>query len=102
MLQLKILNGQCEDEMETLIVPVALFELLYVHETHNFKCVDWACNQAGFLQHRCTNPISLQALHMSAAAKMLTAQLLQQLSIGTVSCLQLLGRAIAATNFGSP
>ncbi len=47
----KILKGPRKGEMETVIVPVAMFEVLDVHETYDFKCADGTCNQAGFLPH---------------------------------------------------
>ena len=50
----KIPNGPRKGELETRVVPVALFELLDVHETHDFECSDGRCNQAGFLPHKYT------------------------------------------------
>jgi hypothetical protein len=50
----KIRKGPRKGELETRVVPVALFELLDVHETHDFKCSDGICNQAGFLPHKYT------------------------------------------------
>ncbi len=35
-------------------MPVALFKVLDVHETRDFKCSDRLCNQAGFLLHKYT------------------------------------------------
>ena len=49
-----ILKGPRKGELEIRVVPVALFELLDVHETHDFKCSDGRCNQAGFLPHKYT------------------------------------------------
>ena len=58
----KIPDGPRKGELETRVVPVALFELLDVHETHDFECSDGGCNQAGFLPHKYTgDPVSLQA-----------------------------------------
>jgi hypothetical protein len=50
----RIVKGPRRGELETRVVPVALFELLDVHETRNFKCADGQCNQAGFLPHKYT------------------------------------------------
>jgi hypothetical protein len=50
----RIVKGPRKGELETRVVPVALFELLDVHETRNFKCADGQCNQAGFLPHKYT------------------------------------------------
>ena len=50
----RIVKGPRKGELETRVVPVALFELLDVHETRNFKCADGKCNQAGFLPHKYT------------------------------------------------
>ena len=50
----KIPDGPRKGELETRVVPVALFELLDVHETHDFECSDGRCNQAGFLPHKYT------------------------------------------------
>jgi hypothetical protein len=50
----RIVKGPRQGELETRVVPVALFELLDVHETRNFKCADGQCNQAGFLPHKYT------------------------------------------------
>ncbi len=50
----KIVKGPRKGELETRVVPVALFELFDVHETRNFKCADGQCNQAGFLPHKYT------------------------------------------------
>jgi hypothetical protein len=44
-----ILKGPRKGETETVTIPVALFEVLDVHETRDFKCMDGNCNQAGFL-----------------------------------------------------
>ena len=44
-----ILKGPRKGETETVTIPVALFEVLDVHETRDFKCADGKCNQAGFL-----------------------------------------------------
>ena len=52
--QRRIVKGPRKGELETRVVPVALFELLDVHETRNFKCADGQCNQAGFLRHKYT------------------------------------------------
>ena len=44
-----ILKSPRKGETETVTIPVALFEVLDVHETCDFKCADGKCNQAGFL-----------------------------------------------------
>jgi hypothetical protein len=49
-----IRKGPRKGTVETRIVPVALFEVLDVHETHDFKCSDGRCNQSGFLSHKYT------------------------------------------------
>ena len=51
----RIVKGPRKGELETRVVPVALFELLDVHETRNFKCADGKCTSGGRpVQTSCT------------------------------------------------
>jgi hypothetical protein len=106
----KILKGPRKGEVETRVVPVALFELLDVHETRNFKCADGQCNQAGFLPHNYTprraHHLETRFRYRRSAGRLPTPQAPivlppPQRSAGTVNGRRRLGRAPSASKLVS-